>query len=134
MRKSLILLATLVLFLSIFMGACGQNDANDDVDTEEDNQASSLQYDMDRVVSDIRIQTMQTVNYMYEQGTITKEQNREGVKQVFDTTEEVKEDIQKDPRYEDIADKLDKEQLDEVELNSFLAPYLQRIQEPGQVQ
>lgn len=134
MRKSLILLATLVLFLSIFMGACGQNDANDDIDTEEDNQASSLQYDMDRVVSDIRIQTMQTVNYMYEQGTITKEQNREGVKRVFDTTEQVKEDIQKDPRYKDIADKLDKEQLDEVELNSFLAPYLQRIQEAGQVQ
>lgn len=131
MKKLLGILSLLLIAMSLV--ACGGN-PNDDVDTVEDNQEETLQLDMSRAVGDIETQTVETVLYMYNNGTITEQQKEELNKNVFATTDQVEKDIMNHPKYDEIVDKLDNNQITEKELEEFLSPYLQQIQESGQVQ
>lgn len=131
MKKLLGILSLLIIAMSLV--ACGDS-PNDDVDTVEDNQEETLQLDMSRAVGDIETQTVETVLYMYNNETITKQQKEELNKNVFATTDQVEKDIMNHPKYDEIVDKLDNNQITEQELEEFLSPYLQQIQESGQVQ
>lgn len=130
MKKLLGILSLLLITMSLV--ACGGN-TDDDVDTAEENQEETLQLDMLRAVGDIETQTVETVLYMYNEGTITKQQKEELNKNVFATTDQVKKDIMNHPEYDEIVDGLDNNQITEKELEEFLSPYLQRIQESGQL-
>lgn len=131
MKKLLGILSLLLIAMSLV--ACGGN-PDDDVDTAEENQEETLQLDMSRAVGDIETQTVETVLYMYNNGTITEQQKEELNKNVFATTDQVEKDIMNHPKYDEIVDKLDNNQITEKELEEFLSPYLQQIQESGQVQ
>ncbi|QDF14367.1 hypothetical protein [Staphylococcus phage PMBT8] len=131
MKKLLGILSLLLITMSLV--ACGDN-PNDDVDTVEDNQEETLQLDMSRAVGDVETQTVETVLYMYNNETITKQQKEELNKNVFATTDQVEKDIMNHPKYDEIVDKLDNNQITEQELEEFLSPYLQQIQESGQLQ
>lgn len=117
------------------MGVLGSNDkeVKDNISQEQTNKNTkndkNLNIEIDRVVAEIQYQTLDIVNNMYEDGSISKEQLSSLNSEVLKRTDESKENIMKDKNYKYIVKKIEENNLTDRELQEFLDPYLKHIQD-----
>ncbi|HDJ5793192.1 TPA: hypothetical protein PQZ00_002746, partial [Staphylococcus aureus] len=88
-----------------------------------------LDFDIDRIVSDIQMSQLESATNLYDGGTITKAQLKTINTKIINQTDKEKENILKDKNYDDIVKRKENHNLSDRELREFLDPYLSRIQE-----
>ncbi|UXU54521.1 hypothetical protein MUA11_09425 [Staphylococcus agnetis] len=136
-KKALIPLGIIigVFIIILLMGVLGSNDkeVKDNISQEQTNKNTkndkNLNIEIDRVVAEIQYQTLDIVNNMYEDGSISKEQLSSLNSEVLKRTDESKENIMKDKNYKYIVKKIEENNLTDRELQEFLDPYLKHIQD-----
>lgn len=136
-KKALIPLGIIigVFIIILLMGVLGSNDkeVKDNISQEQTNKNTkndkNLNIEIDRVVAEIQYQTLDIVNNMYEDGSISKEQLSSLNSEVLKRTDESKENIMKDKNYKYVVKKIEENNLTDRELQEFLDPYLKHIQD-----
>ena len=71
---------------------------------------------------------MDEAQSLYENDTITKDELKHLNSQIFKRTDEVKKEIKKDKNYKEYEKRYENDDFDQKEMNDFLAPYLEKIQ------
>lgn len=105
-----------------------EDNSSDNKTSQTTNKSSILDDKVDSVVLDTQMNTMKTVSSMAEDETITKAQARDINDKVGSKADKIKKDIKHDSKYKSLEKKEEKGELTTDELEKFLSPYLNRIQ------
>ncbi|WP_145435923.1 hypothetical protein [Staphylococcus hominis] len=131
----IITLITFLIGFGVFIKAGSDNSIENNTENKNVSETKKSKNDdsefsnaVDDIVDEIRFNKLDEAQSLYENDTITKDELKHLNSQIFKRTDEVKKEIKKDKNYKEYEKRYENDDFDQKEMNDFLAPYLEKIQ------